>query len=253
MNFRYIKNLYLVFLSLSFSNLHFTSIASAEPILYENYLLSAEPSKDDGDLPVVENGVAKPAGESSKPTVDSKPVGDSSTIKTTSKISCVKAGGKVPKYTTIVQQERDGEMYSAVLFTWKTVEFGTNFTPKDRCEIVSNKFDGFLQDNGGEFANIDLTDGIVNGYPVVCMKKSAGGSCNVLFTPSRKNRANVKKLIESLKAPGKEGSSVINESSSDFARVNLGEWAKRNLSAKVSNSVSAPFKKPMIRNSGGIR
>ncbi len=143
-------------------------------------------------------------------------------------VSCKNSGGV---FTTVAEQ---GDS-NAVLFTWKTTEFGTEFTPEKRCQIVSNKFNGFVQENGSTFKNLVLTEGVVRGFPVICINTPSDNSCQVLFTLRKENRDRAKKIILSLKNPDNLAPGGINESGSRKARslfVNLGEWSKRKLSNK---------------------
>jgi Circadian oscillating protein COP23 len=157
-------------------------------------------------------------------------------------ISCNNSGGT---FTTVAEQGSN----RAVLFTWKTTEFGPEFTPEKRCQIVSEKFDNFVRENGGGFENLSLTTDVVNGYPVICMNRPGAGSCSVLFTLKKENRRQAQAIITSLLDPGVSGSSGINEARKPV--VKLSEWSKRKLSARKVNA-PASVKKPTVRK-GGFR
>lgn len=234
---------------LSLCSLCFTSIAHAQPILPEidPPTVAAPPAV----VPPVVVPLA-PAIEPPKsiPSVSIPPtsIPPTSEPALNTSISCKNSAGA---FTTVAEQGEN----RAVLFTWKTTEFGPEFTPENRCQIVSSKFNSFLQENGGAFSGISLTTGMVNGYPVICMNKSDDSSCRVLFTLKKKNRAQANNIINTLKDPNKIGASGIDESASDVVKapvVDLGEWSKRKLS---NGKVSSPstVRKPILRNGGGFR
>lgn len=53
------------------------------------------------------------------------------------------------------------------------------YTPQQRCQEVSNRFDRSIRDGSLQF----LTHGTMNNYPVICTARSRGGSCeNLIFT-----------------------------------------------------------------------
>jgi Circadian oscillating protein COP23 len=179
----------------------------------------------------------------SRPSESKPPEGVEPTISTS--ISCVNSDGT---FVTVAEQAGN----KGVLFTWKTTEFGPEFTPENRCRIVSNKFNDFVRVNGGTFSNLYLTTGVVNGYPVICMNRSGEKSCNVLFTLKQKNRRQAENIIRVLKDPNSLPSNGVDESGSDNPPapiLELSEWSKRKLS---SPGVSVPVKKPTLRN-GGFR
>lgn len=152
------------------------------------------------------------------------------TASLTSSVKCVMRSNG---FVTVAKQ---GEI-TAVLFSWKTTEFGPEYTPKDRCRIVSNKFNNLVQSNGGSFNNLYLTTATINGYPVICTRKSDDTSCNILFTLSRKNRSQAEKILLSLRDPSNLEANGIEESSSANQRpvVDLGKWSRQNLGSVPKN------------------
>ncbi|HEY9703662.1 MAG TPA: COP23 domain-containing protein [Allocoleopsis sp.] len=146
--------------------------------------------------------------------------------------------------TTVIQQ---GES-SAVLFTWKTNYFGSDYTPQKRCEIVSSKLNSLIEANNGQFGGIKFTNGIVNNYPVICSPKEGEASCNqnnILFTLKPENRAKAQEIIRLLEDPNSVGTvGSINEARR--LKVDLGKWAKRNLRASKSPKIK-PQIKPQIK------
>jgi hypothetical protein len=224
MKFKSITNICSTVLSLSI--LCFLSVAQAQPM---------DPAPDAPDSPPPVDTPAAPA----TPAIPATPATSPDPAETVStSISCISSGGK---FTTVAEQGSE----RAVLFTWKTTEFGPEYTPEKRCQIVSAKFNNFVQENGGSFANLSLTIDSVNGYPVVCMKKTGVGSCRVLFTLKKENQSQAEKIILSLQDPGSKGSDGINETR--IPSVKLSEWSKRKLSVRRGNILTPVKKNPARR------
>ena len=227
--FRLGQNLYLA--TILVSNIFISSIAQAQPpAIDESFSGSTNPAdiKDPDKVLKFSN-----TPERIPPT----------TAGLNSSVKCVAKGNS---FATVAKQ---GDI-TAVLFTWKTTEFGPEYTPKSRCRIVSNKFDRLVQSNGGSFNNLYLTTAVINGYPVICTKKSDQAACNILFTLSRKNRNQADKILSSLEDPSSLGSSGIEESSSATSRqvVDLGKWSRQNLRAN-STSENPPASPVLIKPS----
>jgi hypothetical protein len=99
---------------------------------------------------------------------------------------CVK---QATGWATIAQR---GNVFSeSPLLTWNSTEFGTEWTPEQRCQTVSQRLTDAVVKNGGRLRNLDLTTGKVdNGYTVVCMVTARQKSCdreNMLFTLNKQN------------------------------------------------------------------
>jgi Circadian oscillating protein COP23 len=237
-------NLYLAVLSLS--SFCFLSAAHAQPMLPEidpppvaNPPTQQPPVDPPMAAPVQTNTpqVAPPTAppvQSSSPQVPEQPISTS--------IRCVNSGGA---FTTVAEQGEN----RAVMFTWRTTEFGPEFTPEKRCQAVSQRFNSFVQANGGTFNNLSLTTDMVNKYPVICMNKTGNAACNILFTLKKENRNQAQKIILSLQNPNELGSDGINEARTPV--LNLSEWSKRKLSAR-KGIAPVPIKKPAARK-GGFR
>ncbi|MCM1983241.1 COP23 domain-containing protein [Lyngbya confervoides] len=91
---------------------------------------------------------------------------------TGAKFLCKNYGG-VP--TTMARTSR-GE---ARVIAWRTREFGEDYPPQVRCDIVSKRFQEFYEKGTLNF----LTTGIINRQPVVCVAQHKGGACSdLLFT-----------------------------------------------------------------------
>jgi hypothetical protein len=79
---------------------------------------------------------------------------------------------------------------SIPLITWNTKEFGPEFTPENRCKIVSNKLTEVVAKNGGYLGKLQLTTGQVNGLTIVCVITPDQKNCNSdnqLFTLSKES------------------------------------------------------------------
>jgi len=154
-----------------------------------------------------------------------------------------------------VARQGEGE---ARLFRWKNTEFGPEYTPQKRCEIVSAKMDAAVQANGGSFVGLRLTNGPVNHRQVICVLKPSETDCNsnnVLFTLSRENERNAGHLIGQLLNIGDLGAGIINEDSGEQVVVDLGKWAKDHLhkSSQTSEKQNNGIKQTTpVQNGGGF-
>ncbi len=87
---------------------------------------------------------------------------------------------------------RRGNVTTDPMILWKSTEFGREYTPWQRCQIVSNRLTKAVAENGGRLSNLQLTTGIVNNLPVVCYVNGRGrcNSENLLFTLDKRNAKN---------------------------------------------------------------
>lgn len=145
--------------------------------------------------------------------------------------------------TTVISKGNKGtsDYRRAVLITWKTTEFGENYTPRQRCNIVSSKFNSAVQANGGELRGISLTNGPVNNQIVVCALRPGEEECsseNMLFTLKKENERRAGAILGRLLNISVTGSgSVIEENSGQQIKVDMGAWASRNL-RRTGNAVT---------------
>ncbi|OJJ20768.1 hypothetical protein BI308_20410 [Roseofilum reptotaenium AO1-A] len=74
------------------------------------------------------------------------------------------------------------------VIVWQSSYFeGSGYSPQRRCQEVSSRFQTYYNNKILEY----LTTGIVNGYPVICVSQTNGGSCaGVLFTLQQGDDAN---------------------------------------------------------------
>lgn len=110
------------------------------------------------------------------------------------------------------------------MITWNTTEFGSEFTPEKRCQIVSQKLTDVVAQHGGSLRKLQLTTGQVDdGQTVVCVITPEQKSCNrnnQLFTLNKENAKNPSKALVQITnfSQGKADSKSINESG-DFPSI----------------------------------
>lgn len=116
---------------------------------------------------------------------------------------CVNSG---QNFATIA--ERNG-VRTAPIFVWQTTEFGRDYTPGQRCNLVTQRLNSAVGQNGGRLRNLLLTTGRVNRLPVVCYVNSDRTGCNsqnLLFTLDSRNARNPDAALQRLLQFGVEGS-----------------------------------------------
>ncbi len=113
---------------------------------------------------------------------------------TTTTFQCVTSGRN---FVTIA---RRGNVTTDPIIVWKSTEFGREFTPWQRCQIVSNRLTKAVTDNGGRLTNLQLTTGTINNLPVVCYVNGRGrcNSENILFTLDSRNAKNPSQVLSRL-------------------------------------------------------
>jgi len=87
------------------------------------------------------------------------------------------------------------------MIAWNTTEFGNDYTPDERCRIVSQRFTIAMADNGGKLSHLDLTTGTLNNYAVVCFVLNRSSTCNdsnLLFTLKQENAQNPRLVLAKL-------------------------------------------------------
>src|SRR4028119_1320570 len=106
--------------------------------------------------------------------------------KTKTTFQCVTSGRNI---ATIA---RRGNVKTDPMIIWKSTEFGREYTPWQRCQIVSNRLTQAVAQNGGRLSNLQLTTGIINNLPVVCYVNGRArcNSQNLLFTLDKRNAKN---------------------------------------------------------------
>ncbi|MBN3957440.1 COP23 domain-containing protein [Nostoc sp. NMS8] len=142
---------------------------------------------------------------------------------------CVSQGSG---YATVAQRGTK----QATLIAWNTTYFGPEYTPEQRCQMVSSKVTQAVATNGGSLANLMLTNGPVNGQMVICYLNGGATSCNsanMLFTLKLENAKRAADILQTLKTFGQFGTGTIYESAGDQVYVSIEEWANHNLGSEV--------------------
>jgi len=89
---------------------------------------------------------------------------------------------------------KKGNATSSPLITWETTEFGSEWTPEERCYEVSDRLTKAVAVSGNSWKNLQLTTGKVdNGATVICWRKSEQETCNqenMLVTLNQENAKN---------------------------------------------------------------
>ncbi|MBE9187790.1 hypothetical protein IQ270_24865 [Microcoleus sp. LEGE 07076] len=106
---------------------------------------------------------------------------------------------------------RRGNVTTDPMIVWKSTEFGREYTPWQRCQIVSNRLTKAVAQNGGRLSNLQLTTGIVNNLPVVCYVNGRGrcNSQNLLFTLDKRNAKNPGEALTRLINFAQDGSGPV--------------------------------------------
>ncbi|MEG4530713.1 COP23 domain-containing protein [Microcoleus sp. D2_18a_D3] len=123
---------------------------------------------------------------------------------------CVRQGSG---WATIAQK---GTFVVSPLITWNTTEFGSEYTPEERCNIVSPKLTKAVADNGGKLGYLKLTVGSVNNQKVVCVLSHGQTSCNsenLLFTLNQNNSQKSEEVVAKIfnVSRGNASSNIIEE------------------------------------------
>ena len=121
----------------------------------------------------------------------------------TTTFECVTEGRS---YATVA---RRGDRVTAPLILWRTFEFGSQYTPENRCRMVSDRLTRAVYDNGGRLTNLQLTTGRVNNLPVICYTNGGQYGCdsrNLLLTLDSRNASNPNAALENLLNFGVSGS-----------------------------------------------
>jgi hypothetical protein len=106
----------------------------------------------------------------------------------------------------------------APLLTWNSTYFGPEYTPEQRCKMVSRKLTDAVNANGGKLGNLDLTTGQVDkGYTVVCLVTEGQKNCtlaNMLFTLNKENAKDPSAALAQITnfAQGKATDGTVTES-----------------------------------------
>jgi len=119
---------------------------------------------------------------------------------------------------TVVQSPEHG---TVKIIEWKTTEFGSEFDPQNRCQIVSEKFQKYAQAGTLKY----FTTGSVDRAPVICAVATQSAPCNaesMLYTLKKGTDAGAT-LKQLLDVRSGASGTALNETNSrvyiDFDRV----------------------------------
>lgn len=126
--------------------------------------------------------------------------------------------------------------------------FGDGWTPQKRCQHVSAKFQESAQQGNLRY----ITHGVKNGYPIICVAKTEGGSCVAqLFTlrksdnPQQKvSRLLDRNSISSNPLAESDASYIINVNDKVYIDLNVYLGVEENVTAESQESTS-----PTVNNS----
>lgn len=121
----------------------------------------------------------------------------------TTTFECVTEGRS---YATVA---RRGERVTSPILLWRTFEFGSQYTPENRCRMVSDRLTRAVGENGGRLTNLQLTTGRVNNLPVICYTNGGQSACNsrnLLLTLDSRNATNPNAALDNLLNFGVSGS-----------------------------------------------
>lgn len=177
-------------------------------------------------------------------------VGESSSTS----FECVTSGRD---FATIA--ERDGRR-TAPIFVWRTTEFGRDYTPEQRCNIVSERLNEAVAQNGGRLRNLLLTTGTVNRYPVVCYVNNDRTGCNsrnILMTLDSRNRRNPDEVLRRLLQFGVTGSgdavvSLVPTSPTSRSRLRRGYYSLNDAITQAFNARANDEPSDEQNDNGGI-
>ena len=161
---------------------------------------------------------------------------------------CIKAGSG---YATIAVTE-DGEK-TEPLITWNSQSMsGSGYTPRRRCNEVTERLNTVVANVGGRFSDVLLTTGTVKGMGVVCWVNDEQSGCD---------ESNVLVTMSSGKDPGQFLANLVNRRANPFqagvpgqettARtvVKFGQFVEQELAAaKNRPSNNPPSNNPPSNN-----
>lgn len=177
--------------------------------------------------------------------VQARQVGNSGNGTTTT-FQCVTSGRN---FVTIA---RRGSVTTDPMILWKSTEFGSEYTPWQRCQTVSKRLTKAVAENGGRLSNLQLTTGTINNLPVVCYVNGRGRctSQNLLFTLDKRNAKNPGEALAKLINFAQDGGGPVavfrtgaGSQSSAPQFVPFGDMVDRAFNS-TTNQPSVPREKP---------
>lgn len=146
---------------------------------------------------------------------------------------------------TLVQVS--GRTLQSPLIVWQTNYFGSEYTPEQRCQIVSSRLSQAVAQNGGRLSNLRLAHGTVNSQTVICYTngRSSCDANNMLFTLKPENASNPQAVLSGLLNFAQRGSgNAVYESGgidsgAEDSSISLEEAVNRAIQAE-SGGLTAP-------------
>ncbi|AKG24565.1 hypothetical protein IJ00_10625 [Calothrix sp. 336/3] len=121
------------------------------------------------------------------------------------KFVCVPLGDG---YATIAQR---GTRKTGPIITWSSQAFGPQYTPKVRCEAVSQRLTKAVAVSGGKLNSLRMTHGVVGASPVICYTRSQSETCNannLLLTLNQSDRGKEAEILKQLSTFSVAGSGI---------------------------------------------
>ena len=160
------------------------------------------------------------------------------------KFTCVSQGNG--NWATVGQRPGGSPI---TVITWTDAGskyFGDNYTPENRCRMVTPKFNRAVRQNGGRLKNVALIKGRVNNETVICVastiSRTGCNQQNFLFTLKPENSQKANEIVAQLTGIGKLGSSagVVRETTGRL-RLELSEVLDQNdLKLRDSDKIRPP-------------
>jgi Circadian oscillating protein COP23 len=73
---------------------------------------------------------------------------------------------------------RRGVYQTKPIITWSDKSFGKDFSPRNRCVTVAERFNQAVSKSGYSLDSLKLTYGKIDRYPVICYIVSTAQRCN---------------------------------------------------------------------------
>lgn len=109
---------------------------------------------------------------------------------------CISTQGNV-LYTVA----RRGNRQTEPILKWQNTAWGSKYTPKKRCDIVSERLTRAVVKNGGKLGGLLMWYGKLNDYPIICYLKSKRERCNsdnILLTLRKSEFGQERRIIKDI-------------------------------------------------------
>ncbi|MDY6902079.1 MAG: COP23 domain-containing protein [Cyanobacteriota bacterium] len=174
-------------------------------------------------------------GFAGNPTIAQTKVAQNS-FKTT--FHCISTQGNV-LYTVA----RRGNRQTEPILKWQNKGWGSQYTPKKRCDIVSGRLTRAVEKNNGKLGGLLMWYGKLNGYPILCYLRSKRERCNssnILLTLRKSEFGQERKIIDDIMTfgVGARGNTTTRSVGADF--VPLGDQVNDAFKESAGNSSTTP-------------